>query len=233
VEVLLVEAKFVPGLRIGYVRGTEEEVVEALARFDLDLRVLDDEALLYGDLARFDLLVVGPNAYLLRSALRAAAGRVMEYLAGGGALLVQYQGHGFDRAGLAPYPFAFSQPHDRVTDERAPVTILAPDHPLFTWPNRIGPADFEGWVHDRGLYFFGTWDERYQPLLACADPGEPPRRGGLLLAESGRGRFLYCAYSLFRQLPAGVPGAFRILANLLSLPLSGRRLDQDWTEAAR
>jgi hypothetical protein len=107
--------------------------------------------------------------------------------------------------------------HDRVTDEKAPVTILGTNHPVFNYPNRIGPDDFEGWVQERGLYFASEWDESYVSLLEMADPGESPKRGSLLVAEFGDGVYVYTGLSLFRQLPAGVPGAYRLLANLLSL----------------
>jgi len=130
---------------------------------------------------------------------------------------VQYQGYGYQRDEFVPYPFSYNQPHDRVTSEAAPVTILEPDYFLFAQPNVISLADFDGWVHDRGLYFFGEWDKRYKPLLACNDLNEEPRQGGLLITSYGRGTFIYTGYSFFRQLPAGVPGAFRLFANLLAV----------------
>jgi CRP-like cAMP-binding protein len=137
---------------------------------------------------------------------------------GGGTLIVQYQPYRYQAPGMAPYPFRYSEPHDRVTDEGARVRFLAPQHSLFQVPNQIGDEDFDGWVGERGRYFFGDWDRRYRPLLACADPGEDPKHGGLIVADYGRGTYVYCGYSLYRQLPAGVQGPFRLFANLLALP---------------
>jgi hypothetical protein len=140
----------------------------------------------------------------------------------GGTLIVQYQQGDYAAQNLLPYPAEL--PADlRVTDERAPVRILAPDHPVFTFPNRITAADFEGWVQERNLYALGKLDPRYMPLLESADPGEAPQRGGEVYAEVGKGRYVYTAYSWFRQLPAGVPGAYRQFANLVSLSKAPRR----------
>jgi LmbE family N-acetylglucosaminyl deacetylase len=214
----LIDATFVPGLRYAYVQGADEDIVKALRHFGLDFHLVAEDELGYIDLDQFDAIVVGPNAYLIRDQLRKNAHRLPAYVAQGGTLIVQYQGYGYQRDEFVPYPFEYNQPHDRVTSERAPVTILQPDHFLFRQPNAITPADFEGWVHDRGLYFFGRWDKRYQALLACNDPGEEPRQGGLLLTSYGRGTYIYTGYSFFRQLPAGVPGAFRLFANLLAVP---------------
>src|SRR4029079_7155925 len=136
--------------------------------------------------------------------------------AGGGTLIVQYQAYGYELHDVAPYPFDYSHPHDRVTEPDAPITVLEPDHPLMTHPNRISEEDFDGWVRDRGLYFFGTFDDRYTPILGCQQPGEELKLGGLLAAGYGRGALVYVGYSRFRQIPAAVPGAFRLLANLLA-----------------
>jgi hypothetical protein len=133
-------------------------------------------------------------------------------------LIVQYQGYGYQNGEFAPFPFRYNQPHDRVTDETAKVTISDPNHPVFRFPNTIAESDFDGWVHDRGMYFFGDWDKRYRSLAKCADAGEEAKGGGLLTCQYGRGHFIYVAYSFFRQLPAGVAGAFRLFANLLALP---------------
>jgi hypothetical protein len=131
---------------------------------------------------------------------------------------VQHQGYAHEDMDAAPSWFRYRQPHDRVTIETAPVRILQPEHFSLHFPNRIVRADFDGWVGDRGLYFFGEWSDDYDALLACADPGEEEKAGGLLIAGYGRGTYVYCGYSLFRQLAAGVPGAFRLFANLLALP---------------
>jgi LmbE family N-acetylglucosaminyl deacetylase len=214
----LIDVDFVPGLKCAYIKGAAEDVLTALSYFNLDFHVITDEEMGYIDLDQFDTIVVGPNAYLMRNELRRNAFRLPRYVEQGGTLIVQYQGYGYQREELVPYPFEYSQPHDRVTSETAPVTILEPDHFLFHQPNQIRPVDFEGWVHDRGMYFFGQWDKRYTPLLACHDLGEPPQHGGLLITSYGRGTYVYTGYSFFKQLPAGVPGAFRLFANILAVP---------------
>jgi LmbE family N-acetylglucosaminyl deacetylase len=218
VDLHVVRARFARSLRYAYVAGVEEEVARHLEPFGARFHMVDDEELQRLDLSRFDAIVIGPGAYSARAELRAAAPRLMDYMDGGGTLIVQYQPYGYQAPGLAPYRFRFSEPHDRVTDEAAPVRFLAPDHSLLRVPNPIGDEDFEGWIHERGRYFFGEWDRRYRPLLASADPGEDPKLGGLLVADYGRGTYVYCGYSLYRQLPAGVQGPFRLFANLLALP---------------
>jgi hypothetical protein len=133
-------------------------------------------------------------------------------------VLVQYNKHEFPRGGYAPFPVEMSRPHDRVTDESSPWRFIHPDNPVFHSPNEIGPEDFEGWVTERGLYFLGEWDEqRMTPLLELTDPGEEPKRGALVVAPLGQGLWIYTGLSFFRQLPAGVPGAYRLFANLISL----------------
>jgi hypothetical protein len=214
----LIDAKFVPGMKYAYVKGADEDVLKSLTHFNLDFHLITDEEMGYIDLDQFDAIVIGPNAYLIRDQLRKNAPRLPKYVEQGGTLIVQYQGYGYQREQFVPYPFRYSQPHDRVTSEDAPVTILEPDHFLFNQPNEITPAVFDAWVHDRGLYFFGEWDKRYTPLLACSDLGEEPKKGGLLITSYGRGTYIYTGYSLYRQLPAGVPGAFRLFANLLAVP---------------
>lgn len=213
-----IDVKFVPGLKYAYIKGADEHILNSLTHFGLDFHIITDEEMGYIDLEQFDAILIGPNAYLVRDELRNHAPRLPKYVEQGGTLIVQYQGYGYQRDLFVPYPFQYSQPHDRVTSEDAPVTILEPDHFLFHQPNEISQADFDGWVHDRGLYFFGEWDKRYKPFLACNDLGEKPKEGGLMITSYGRGTYIYTGYSFFRQLPAGVPGAFRIFANLLAVP---------------
>ncbi|MBA3969038.1 MAG: hypothetical protein H0X52_02940, partial [Gemmatimonadetes bacterium] len=128
-----------------------------------------------------------------------------------------YQQYQFIEGNFAPHPLTIARPHDRVTDETAPVRLLQPSHPALSWPNRITPQDFTGWVQEQGLYFAREWDGRYRPLLEMADPGETPLRGGLLVARHGKGTYVYTGLAFFRQLPEGVPGAYRLFANLLAL----------------
>jgi hypothetical protein len=218
VQVHLLEVQFVPNQAYAYVQGAQEDLLGALKPFGLNFHLLEDAELGYADLSKFSAVVVGPNAYLIREELRKYAGRFLDYVKQGGVLIVQYQGYRYQNPGFAPYPFHYSMPHDRVTSETAPVSILDPNHVLFKLPNAFQVEDFDGWVRERGLYFFGQFDHHYHPLLSCADPGEQPLPGGLLECQYGRGTFVYTGYSFFRQLPAGVPGAFRLFANLLALP---------------
>jgi len=211
----------VASVHVGYIMGSGDEVPDALRRMGVDVTMIDAEALATGDLARFDTIVVGIRASQTRPDFVSNHRRLVEYMERGGTLIVQYQQPDYADRKLPPYPAQL--PADlRVTDETAAVRILAPDHPIFTFPNRISAADFEGWVQERDLYAFGTLDSRYIPLLESADPGEPPQRGGEVYAEVGKGRYVYTAYSWFRQLPAGVPGAYRQFANLVSLSKAPR-----------
>ena len=141
---------------------------------------------------------------------------VLDFAEGGGVVVVQYNKYEFPAGDFAPYPVAMARPHDRVTDESSPVEFLDPDSPVFTHPNRITAADFQGWIQERGLYFLSEWDPRYQPLLAMSDPGEDPKRGILMAAPVGNGLYIYTGLAFFRQFPVGVPGAYRLFANLVS-----------------
>jgi hypothetical protein len=200
--------------------GSGDQVYEALRRMGADVTLIDEERLATGDLSAFDTIVVGVRASEARPEFVANNGRLLQYVERGGTLIVQYQQNDYVGRGLVPFPAEMAS---RVTDETAPVRILKPDHPLFTFPNRITEADFNGWVQERNLYAFTTFDKRYIPLLESADPGEPPQRGGEVYARVGKGHYVYTAYSWFRQLPAGVPGAYRMFANLISLPKAAVR----------
>lgn len=183
----------------------------------MDVELLGPGDLRGGDLDRFDVLVLGVRAYETRRDLAAANDRVLAFARRGGTVIVQYNKHELPRGGFAPYPVEMDTPHDRVTDPEAPVTFLAPESPVLNRPNRIDREDFRGWVQERGLYFLSEWDERYTPILAMADPGEETKRGSLVVAPVGDGLWVYTGLAFFRQLPAGVPGAHRLFANLLSL----------------
>ena len=206
-----------PMRAVGYVRGASDRVPEALRSVGIPITLLDEQALTRGDLGRFQAIIVGPRAYETDSALVESNGRLLEYVRRGGLVIVQYQQGRFFNGGFAPYPMTLAMPHDRVTDEAAPVAVLAPADPVVRTPNRIGAADWSGWIQERGLYFARTWDPAYRPVLESHDPGEEPLRGGLLVARVGSGTYVYTGLSFFRQLPAGVPGAFRLFANLLAL----------------
>jgi hypothetical protein len=228
---------------VGYIRGASDRVPEALQRAGLPVTLLDHRTLEHGDLDRFNVIVVGPRAYETDSTLVENNGHLLEYARQGGLVIVQYQQHFYFEGGFAPLPMTVGGPplsaegdstgapggssnsrqppptigHDRVTDENAPVRALAPDDRVLTRPNRLTEADWEGWIQERGLYFARSWDAGYRPVLETHDPGEAPLEGGLLIATVGKGTYVYTGLSFFRQLPAGVPGAFRLFANLLAL----------------
>ncbi|HXM37854.1 MAG TPA: PIG-L family deacetylase [Gemmatimonadales bacterium] len=205
--------------RVGYVRGAADRVPEALLAVGVPVELLSPDSLARGDLSRYDAIVIGSRAYETEPALVANNGRLLDYAKNGGLLIVQYQQYPFVEGGFAPFPLRIARPHDRVTDENAPVTPLDPAHPVFHYPNEIGSEDWRDWVQERGLYFAHDWDSTYVPLLETHDPGPPPAelKGGLLVAPVGRGTYVYTGLSFFRQLPAGVPGAYRLFANLLGL----------------
>ncbi|MBE7544854.1 MAG: PIG-L family deacetylase [Bryobacteraceae bacterium] len=208
--------------RIGYVMGAGDEVPAALRQMGAEVEILDAAALAHGELSRYQAIVTGVRAWNVREDLRSAHERLKEFARAGGTVVVQYNiqdGVFFgSEAGtlknVGPLPVKISR--DRVTVEEADVRVLKPDHVLLQGPNAITAADFEGWVQERGLYFPGEWDSGYDALLEMNDPGEEPLRSGLLAARTGRGWYVLTSLSFFRQLPAGVPGAYRLFANLVS-----------------
>lgn len=203
------------GKRMGYVMGAGDEVPEALRDLGYEVIELSDEMLENIDLSRFDAIITGVRAYNTRPALKSAKDRLLRYVEQGGTLVVQYNVASDQLSGgIGPYPLTVGR--DRVSVENAPVAFLDPAHPLLHFPNRITPQDFDGWVQERGLYFASQWDDRYETVLSSHDPDESDKKGGLLYARYGKGVFIYTAYAWFRQLPAGVPGAFRLFANLIS-----------------
>jgi len=209
----------VPEGRIGYVTGSGDSIPDDLAHVGARVEILDDETLRAGDLSRFAAIVTGIRAYNTRAALRAAHDRLMGYVEAGGTVVVQYNTRSWFgplESRIGPYPIEIGR--GRITDERAAMEARVPDHEVLVRPHRIEPSDFEGWVQERGLYFAETWDKAYVPLIAAADPGEAPLEGGLLFARHGKGRYVYTGLSFFRQLPAGVPGAYRLFLNLIGVP---------------
>ena len=205
------------GLRVAYIEGAGEEGPGFLANLGITPELLDADDLAEGDLDRFDVIVAGSRVYEVRQDVMAHNQRLLDYVSRGGTLIVQYNKYEIVEGRFTPYPMTMARPHGRVTDENAPVRILDPAHPLFTTPNRITEADWAGWVQERGLYFADTWDAAYTPLLETGDPGEAPLRGGLLVARHGEGTYVYTGLAFFRQFPEGVPGAYRLFANLLAL----------------
>ena len=203
---------------VGYVEGAGDEVPAALKRLGIAVERIDPKGASADDLDRCDAIVTGIRAYNTIPALAAFQPKLLAYVERGGTLVVQYNTNGNDLVlpakAIGPHPFALTR--DRVTVEEATPTFLAPTHPLWTTPNRLTAADFAGWVQERGLYFAGELHPAYTALIAWNDPGEKPLDGALIACDHGKGRFVYTGLSLFRQLPAGVPGAYRLLANLLA-----------------
>ena len=216
--------------RVGYVMGAGDEVPDSLKQIGCDVTLLSADDLARSDLSRFDAIVTGVRAWNVRPDLRPNRQRLLDYMQNGGTLVVQYNvleggfGGGDPRQleAIGPFPIRISR--DRVTVEDAAVKLTRPASPLLETPNTIKPADFEGWVQERGLYFASEWDPKYQTLFESHDPGEKPLEGGTLVAKYGKGAYVFTAYSWFRQLPAGVPGAYRIFANFLS---AGKVLPSD------
>lgn len=204
-------------LRVGYIAAENDPLPEILRQLGIQVDLLDEVALAFGDLNQYDAVTVGIRAYELRPDLMRANQRLLDYVDRGGTLLVQYQrDFAWDKELPAPYPAKMGDKVARVTDPNSPVRFLAPDSPLMNTPNKITPADFQGWEQERGLYFWGTFDPRYQALLGLKDFNEPEVAGALVTARAGKGFYIYTGLSFFRELPAGVPGAYRLFINLLS-----------------
>ena len=206
------------GYRIGYIMGAGDDIPSSLEQMGYEVTILEDKDITTGNLATFDAVVMGVRAYNTIDRLKFQQSKLMDYVKNGGTMLVQYNTSfrlKVPMNELAPYPIKLSR--DRVSVEEAEVRFLKPNHAVLNWPNKITPKDFEGWVQERGLYFPNEWDDQYEAILSANDPGEPPRNGGLLVAQYGKGYYIYSGYSWFRELPAGVPGAYRIFANLVSI----------------
>jgi hypothetical protein len=209
-----VDVKVAPHLNVGYVMGTGDDVPQALEEISVHPHLLSGADLANADLSRYSAIVIGIRAYSNRPDLVANNHRLLDYVHNGGTLIVQYQSGEFNNYG--PYPFTLGRSPEKVVEESDPVTLTDANSPLFQWPNRVTSSDFNGWVEERGHSFMGSWDSRYQALTETHDPDQAPQRGGLLYARYGKGIYIYAAYALYRQFPAAVPGAFRILANLVS-----------------
>ncbi len=211
-----VDVKLPPRLRVAYLPGTGDAVqasIEGIGIHATTLRVADIAA---GKLLGFDALVMGVRTYAAQRDLPSVTDRLTEFANGGGVVVVQYQTPEYDGAD-APYPLSLGGAAEKVVEEDARVELLAPASQVLSWPNKISESDFEGWVEERGHGFMGEWDSRYEAVTEVQDPGQDPQRGGLLVGRVGKGAYVYCAYALYRQLPEGVPGAFRLVANMVSL----------------
>jgi LmbE family N-acetylglucosaminyl deacetylase len=205
---------------VGYVEGAGDHVPEALEQLGINVTRLSAADLATGDLSRFPTIVLGVRAYGARADLVASNARLLEYVNDGGTLIVQYNRSNEvpNNIQIGPYPFTMTSNNNfRVTHEEAPMRILDPSNPVFNAPNRITAEDFDGWIQERGIYFLSQWDAQYKPLLSSNDPGEQPLLGGLVATKYGKGNYVYTGYVFFRELPAGVKGAYRLFANLVSL----------------
>ena len=216
-KVEVFDVKVASDLKVGYVMGSGDDGALALRQMGVNVKLINGAELASGDLSVYDTIVLGIRVYEVNEDVIANNKRLLDYVSNGGTLIAQYNKNEYANGNFAPYPVRMTR-GDRVTDENAPVTVLAPDHPLFNFPNKITAEDWKGWTQERGLYFLSDWDARYTPLLASSDDPGNPLNGGQLIAQYGKGNYVYTAYSWFRQFPAGVPGAYRLFANLVSLP---------------
>jgi LmbE family N-acetylglucosaminyl deacetylase len=231
-----VDAKVAPGLNVGYVVGAGDDVPQSLKNLGINVHFLNSEDLATGNLTKFDAIVLGVRTYAVREDLIANNGRMLDYVKNGGVVIVQYNTPEYDH-NYGPYPYKMGSNPEEVTDETSKVEILAPTNPVFTWPNKISSKDFDGWVEERGSKFLQSWDASYEPLLETHDPGQAPQKGGLVYAKYGKGVYIYNAYAFYRQMPEGVPGAYRLLANMVSLgknpQLSGSRSEINSSPATK
>jgi len=211
-----VDVKVAPGLNIGYVTGAGDDMPQSLLNLGINVHFLTAADLANGNLSKFDAIILGVRAYAVRDDLKTYNARILDYVKNGGVVIVQYNTPEYDH-NYGPYPYKMGSNPQEVTHEHSQVEILAPANPVFTWPNKITTKDFDNWVEERGSKFLESWDAAYQPLLETHDPGQAPQKGGLLYAKYGKGVYIYNAYAFYRQMPEGVPGAYRIFANMISL----------------
>ena len=216
-----VDVKTATGLRVGYVAGTGDDVPQTLGQLGVAYDLLDTAALATGDLSKYQTIMLGIRAYAARNDVKTYNQRLLDYVAQGGVLIVQYNTPEYD-AGYGPFPYSMGRNPEEVSEENAPVAILDPADPVFRLPNKIEAVDFNDWVEQRGSKFFATWDPRWKPLIETHDTGQAPQKGAWLVARHGKGLYVYCALAWYRQLPFAVPGAVRLFANLISLPATAR-----------
>ncbi len=212
-----VDVKVAEGLRVGYITGSGDDVPVSLESLGIHVNFLTPNDVATTDLSRYNVILLGVRAYAAREELKTYNSRLLDYVKNGGVMIVQYNTPEYDHD-FGPYPYVMGQSPEEVTDEASKMHILAPKNPVFLWPNPITQHDFEGWVEERGSKFLKSWDPRYEALLSTQDEGQEPQKGGLLYARYGKGVYIYNAYAFYRQLPEGAPGAFRLIANMVSLP---------------
>jgi hypothetical protein len=206
------------GKKIGYITGAGDKVPEALEQMGYEVTLLSDKELSKNNLSQFDAIITGVRAYNTHPWMNKHFDKLMKYVNDGGNMIVQYNTSnqiGPVKAKIGPYPFAITR--NRVTDENAPMKMLNPEHPVFTFPNKITADDFTGWKQERSIYHASDTSGKFEKLIGMADPGERSDDGSLLVAKYGKGWFTYTGLVFFRELPAGVPGAYRLLANIIAL----------------
>ncbi|HEY7878450.1 MAG TPA: PIG-L family deacetylase [Gemmatimonadaceae bacterium] len=233
VDLHVVDAALPPRLDVGYVRGVGDNVAPMLQELGVPITLLDPARLATVDLSRYSAIVIGTRAYEAHPELAAANGRLLDWVRSGGTMVVQYGQVEMTDPGRLPYPIELTRPAARVTDEKAVVRILRPNDPVLNWPNRIGAADWDGWVQERALYMPSTIDPRYITPIAMNDPDETSNNGAILEARWGAGMYVYTTLSLFRQLPAGNPGASRLFLNMLGVNQAPRAAGTDSTPNPR
>jgi LmbE family N-acetylglucosaminyl deacetylase len=217
-----VDVTVAPDLKVGYIMGSGDDVPAALEHLGIKVSTLGAADVATGDLSKYDVLLLGVRTYAAREELRTYNSRILDYVKNGGVAIVQYNTPEFDH-NFGPYPYSMTSNPEEVTDEASKVEILEPSNPIFGWPNKITQKDFTGWVEERGSKWMKSWDPRYEALLETHDEGQEPQKGGLLYAKYGKGVYIYNAYAFYRELPEGVPGAYRLFANMLSLPKNPQR----------
>jgi LmbE family N-acetylglucosaminyl deacetylase len=215
-HISMVDVQVPKDLKVGYVMGAGDDIASLLREVGMNVTLIPADKLAIENLAQYGTIVLGVRAYDTQKELVANNQKLLDFVSNGGTLIVQNNNSisDFNSEHLTPYPAELSRA--RVSVEEAPVQILAPDDPIFHYPNQISEKDFDGWVQERGLYFMDKWDEHFKPLLSCHDPNEPDQKGGLLVAKYGKGTYIFTGYAFFRQLPADVPGAIRLFVNLVS-----------------
>jgi len=207
----------VPGnLNVGYVTGTGDDVPKDLEMLGIHVQFLSPQDIISGDLRKYDLIILGVRAYAARPELASYNGRLLEYVKDGGAIIAQYETMEYARD-YGPFPYTLTNDAEKVVDENSPV-VLDTQSPVLNWPNKISAEDFKGWIEERGHEFMKSWDSHYETPIEMHDPNQDPQKGGLLVARYGKGVYVYTAFAFYRELSGGVPGAFRLFANLVSLP---------------
>ena len=217
-----VDVKVANGLRVGYIMGSGDDVPTSLQSLGINVQSLTANDVASANLSNYDVILLGVRAYAARPELKTYNSRLLDYVKNGGVVIVQYNTPEFDH-NFGPYPYTMGENPEEVTDEASKMEILDSKNPVFQWPNPITQRDFDGWVEERGSKFLKSWDPQYVALLSTQDEGQEPQKGGLLYARYGKGIYIYNAYAFYRQLPEGVPGAYRLIANMVSLPKNPNR----------